>query len=470
MAKCVGTVLEIIGKIPYLQLIGIAGTAIHGIVDLDIGLEIVPEIIKLRLLEMLVAAISPVKEIARIVIPLLGVFSDEIAGIGVTQGAIWTSTNDTISRVRDFYGLETCVVIPDRLPVFRENAPSSTKNKAKPTDTPWNSNDSISSFSDMINKVVNRIGLDRAIMDAYYAVAKSTPRILRDKNQKNIVKEYPKIEKYLKQAKNGITNIGYMDNPSLDKLKEFDLEAEKLTQFVRATNPYVDSIRSPMRAWFRKRWIGLPVSNISSYFTHWTYRYVLNESYNLRNGEYGIPAHMLVLDGWDPKRKGNESWTDNPAVADETFSLVIGILAKERIPIFSPTIYTRSRPSGDVALAQGMIYNLNARNKNADSSGKDKQPTTGWDTLQWEPQNDTVRATEWNAQPFGLTSELAPWKFFSSRNLSSGDPARVKLNWQAKLRPVTKNGADQFSNESNIDPTIKRISGVVADHSVLLSH
>ncbi len=468
MGKCVGTVMEIIGKIPFLKPVGWIGTAIHGIIDLPLGLELLPELLKDRMLEMLVSAIAPVKDLVRIVIPVLGAYSAEIASIGVTQGAVRTSILDTTNRVAEFYGLDACVAVPGNLPVQRESGPAANaKSKQQPTATPWKSSDRKSSFIDTINTVVNKIGIAKPIMYGYYLVAKATPRRFRSSNQKKIVEQYPKISQYSSKMKAGIPSEGYDDNPSRNKLKSFDLDAEKLTQFVRATNPYVDSARSPMRGWFRDQ---MPVSNISTYFTHWSYRYTLNESFCLRNGEHGIPAQMLVLEGWDAKKKGNENWTDDPDGADRTFSLVVGVQGREREPVFAPSVYLRARPNGDVAIAQGMIYNLNARAKTVTSSGSNLQPTTGWDTLQWEPQSGTVRAPEWNAQPSGPKGKLAPWEFFNKRSLSTNDGARVKLNWQAKLRPVTEHGARTLADDSGVPDAIRSVSGVVADHAVLLSH
>jgi hypothetical protein len=510
IVKIPATIIEIVGNIiKMIPVIGTAigtgieaiGTGIHVLVDIELGTQILPEMIKLRILEQLVSAIAPVKDIARLAIPVLGIFTDEIAGVGITEGAVQTSVLDTAKRVQQFYGMSAITVIPRNLPLIQESAPSTnSKTKMRPY-SPWGGSDKQSSFLSVIDTVIGIIQNLRKIpllipvmnkncwftiatnLDDYYDILKArqdridglskwqkrlAKRLALNDLEKEFLEKYGLFKEKADQI-NNTTSDGYSWNPSLKRLAEFDVEEERITQFARATNPYVDSLRAEMRGWFCNE---MPCSNISSYFTHWTYRYVLNESYCLRSGEYGLPAHMLVLEGWDPKKKGNESWTDNPVIADQTFSVIAGVLSPKRKPVFSPRIYARSRPTGDVAIAQAMFYNLNGRDAQADSSGIRFQPATGWDTLQWEPVdiNGNINASEWKKEPYNKHGSRAPWGIFSERSISSHDPARVKLNWQTKLRPVTQYGAEQLVNAPDVDPVIKRISGVTADHSVLLSH
>ncbi len=85
--------------------------------------------------------------------------------------------------------------------------------------------------------------------------------------------------------------------------------------------------------------------------------------------------------------------------------------------------------------SQAMIYNLNDQKsyeQNGDSGGgsgggETEQPKVGWDTLAWDP--DERRVKEWREKSWG--------DFFSDNEANS--PPRIKLNWQAKLTPLTVN-------------------------------
>lgn len=473
LGKVVGTVVEVIGQlIPGLgKIVSLLGTAIHGILDYQLGIEILPEMLKLRLMEMIVSTISmPIKETVRIAVPMLSLYSAEIAGIGLTEGAAYVAVRGTMDQIRDFHGLESAVGAPLHLPVVREAAPTGSGGQ-RPIKTPWEGRDNTDSKSEKFDKDANDVARDGSNTlskaEPFYRAAKAVPRRFRSSFQRKVIRTYEDLKRSLKNMKGGIPREGYEDNPSRQRLETFDLEAEKISQFVRATYPYVDSIRSPIRGWSKKE---LPLSNFSTYFTHWTYRYTLNESYRMRSGKNGLAASMLVLEGFEPKKKGHEPWTDSPDEADRMFSVAAAVLSPPREPIFSPKVYSRARAQGDVAMAQGMIYNLNHRDPQADSSGKGRQPTTGWDTLQWEPVGGVIRAPEWNSPPSGPSGELPPWQFFSSRSLKSGDGARVKLNWQAKLRPATAVGAEKIAENPEAVPAIKAVCEVLSEHADLLTH
>jgi hypothetical protein len=81
-----------------------------------------------------------------------------------------------------------------------------------------------------------------------------------------------------------------------------------------------------------------------------------------------------------------------------------------------------------------VFYNANEQNPGA--TRQPKQPTQvklGWDTLNWAPSTSTP---EWGNK-LAVASAKWPWEIFTpSDNLSSS--SKVRLNWQAKLMPVTK--------------------------------
>lgn len=191
---------------------------------------------------------------------------------------------------------------------------------------------------------------------------------------------------------------------SWKQLESFDTAAEERSQWVRATYPYVDSIRSNIRkfAGTNRNSVGwLTRSKFAAHFSVWSNRYTLNESYTLRTNR---GAHMMVLPG-KTEYKGNESWIKNSSDADRMFSVIVRAEAKKRSPIAASSLFSRSRNQGDVAYAQAMFYNANESNPLGKRS--DRQANTGWDTLQWTP---SVKAPEWwNPNASGNGNSMGPW-------------------------------------------------------------
>lgn len=70
----------------------------------------------------------------------------------------------------------------------------------------------------------------------------------------------------------------YDHNPTHASFEKFeiDVEQESLSQWTRATYPYVDSYRAPFRHFFDR---SLPNSCLRTYFTHWTNRFTLIETH-----------------------------------------------------------------------------------------------------------------------------------------------------------------------------------------------
>ncbi len=235
-------------------------------------------------------------------------------------------------------------------------------------------------------------------------------------------------------------------NPSLKSVPfRMDQDQERATQWVRATYPYVDSFRAPLRSWLEK-WA--PKSQAASHFTKWSNRYTLIKAWQFRSGyrfkksgnggsweKTEEPLHLLVLrDSFlaDESRKGREPWVGRGAadqeLAGEYFTL-LGIAHRDYQTLFSPAVYPAVNEKGLTAYAQAILYNANPQRP--DSGDSLRQPQLGWDTLNWDPNG---RVPEWGASPADGTATW-PWEIFDI----SGSQAtlRVRLNWQAKLVPVT---------------------------------
>jgi hypothetical protein len=231
---------------------------------------------------------------------------------------------------------------------------------------------------------------------------------------------------------------------------------ERYTQWVRATFPYVDTFRAPIIAIFDK-W--LDRSGAAGHYEKWTNRYTLTKSFQFRSGFKFVPqgetdgvwqkqreplamyvmTEAFAKTGARRDRKGHETWTlsttSGKEKAEELFT-VIGFAHRDINPMFSPVIYPYGGKHGATTFAQAVFYNGNEQ-KPAAIGAKDRtQAKLGWDTLNWDP---TSSAPEWGNRIASATAKLWPWELLtSSRPISGSSSAKVRLNWQAKLMPVTK--------------------------------
>jgi hypothetical protein len=132
-------------------------------------------------------------------------------------------------------------------------------------------------------------------------------------------------------------------------------------------------------------------------------------------------------------RKGNEPWTKDTSAgkrqAEQMFT-VVGAVHRQITPLFSPVIYPVASDDGITTFAQAIFYNAN--DQQPVPAGGQQQAKIGWDTLNWDP---AATIPEWGSPPSSASAKW-PWEIFkSARELGT---ARVKLNWQAKLMPVTE--------------------------------
>ncbi len=258
-------------------------------------------------------------------------------------------------------------------------------------------------------------------------------------NQSELQRRVAEREQQLNQP------IPQPENPSVDRIPtRMDQQQERSTQWVRATYPYTDAFRAPIRSVFENL---LPKSKAADHFTKWSNRYTMVKAWQFRSGyrmeksgSTGVwrkadaqkPLRMFVLrDSFKGVRpqKGSEPWTRTTragrAMAEEYFTL-IGFAHREFTPLFSKILYPVSSTTGITSYAQAIFYNANDQQAIRTDGVQQK---LGWDTLNWDP---AVEIPEWAAPPT-TSNQKWPWEVFSS----SAGAVKVKLNWQAKLMPVT---------------------------------
>jgi hypothetical protein len=238
---------------------------------------------------------------------------------------------------------------------------------------------------------------------------------------------------------------------------ELNQQQERYTQWVRATWPYVDALRAPILDQFDHQ---LRRSGAKQHFIKWTTRYTLVKAWQFRSGyrfektgeasgrwtkpDYAQPLQMYVMknafDDSGVEQKGREPWTgsnnDSKREAEQLFTIV-GLAHREFVPRFSPTIFPMPHDRGMTTYAQSIIYNANRQETARSGNRSTVQPKVGWDTLNWDPATETP---EWGSQP-RVSEARWPWEVISSARPS--DSVKVKLNWQAKLMPVTQSRLEQ---------------------------
>lgn len=226
-------------------------------------------------------------------------------------------------------------------------------------------------------------------------------------------------------------------------IERHEHEGEPRSQFMRATYPWVCHWRRPVRTFLRLA----PISQASSYYTHYTHLYSKEAMIWLRkegayrgfaarkgqnNGDgFGMGKQcknlrLYVVIGLNQTasngkgfQKSMEKWNQpgNSPEVERRFTH-LGFARIEPIAIASGAVYRQENPDGFVAFAHSMIYNGNRQSKPRKAGRQPYQTPAGWDTLNWD--SDVVEYDEDNK---GAGNRGAP---------------KIKLNWQAKLTPSTE--------------------------------
>ena len=254
-----------------------------------------------------------------------------------------------------------------------------------------------------------------------------------------------------------------------EKLGRCGAEREKRAQLMRAAYPWVHYWRKPLLDAFG---FAAPLSKARSYYMKYTNEYsgsIIREFRRRPGQRCSDPKHperslglrLYVIDGLDPPRvdKTQEEWAKHKpasvAQADRMFC-VLG-LARQKKPdrVSAAPFFRQANPDGVVCFAQAMVYNANPQRRARRYRASSRyQPVAGWDTLNWD--QDRNRVVE-----------------FKSTSYSPRRP-HIKLNWQAKLVPVSSQQLSGASNWSYADsPSANVLNtrlGGAAKSMVLVNH
>lgn len=408
-----------------------------------------------------------VQTIEEQVIPILSQYGDYVAGKkpgfggGSQLAPVNRSIKQTFSGVTQRYRLTAAAIHPDaddlRLPIREEPAPPSGSTRP---GSEWSGNDwprALRTISDAFRQIKRLLDRANDIIEVLLAPVGWLGKVIGQDITDKLI-PIPRID-----LPAGPGEKGYSDNPSYDGLPEIDVEEARRSQWARATYPVVNSLRSPIRGFFRK-WCR--ISNAPTWFTHWSNRYTLAISHRIRTSDK--KPHMYVMRDMRPKQKGNEPWTRSTSQgkrrAERYFTVIAIVHRKRETAIIGPSIFKNPAKRGTFAVAQAMFYNANGRAANP-ANGR-YQPKTGWDTLNWAPP---FRAPEWGDHQPATGGGGFPRFFISGKNATAG--SRVKLNWQAKLVPVTSSRLRDAEQSSKLSQRLRQEMGRIRKHARhLLSH
>lgn len=228
-------------------------------------------------------------------------------------------------------------------------------------------------------------------------------------------------------------------------------ESLQVSQLTRAAYPWVNNWRHPlldaMRTW-------LFLARSAHYYRHYsdlfTYQKVL-ELKSSKDIDKGI--QLYVLKDYTPNQKGTERWARSSGSqrADELFCLT-GFGLRDAPRRFAPTIYRSENDDGIMAFAQGMVYNANAQTPSAGLGPA--QADVGWDTLNWRSRVPEIESKETIGEY--KKGNWDRWSFGTVAENHFGRP-EIRLNWQAKLVPVSKLQHLEDAPSGRIGKIIKRL-------------
>jgi hypothetical protein len=491
--------------------------AVHIASDLLL-VKIGTEYVLLEGLQASLVGLVPIKMTAETMIPFMAAHGDFLAGNG-GQGVVNEAVADEVKRLSSVYQVETSLfpaAADLRLPIQAEPAPSLRgtaqnepewgKDEFIPIDTSGLLGDLSSKIKTATSQVNDRItalqqgvtmlnGLE-AKVDEQLKNDKLTPeeRVKFENEKQQIGVSRTAKQQRIQELKDGQatqTNQENQLNAALgqlpgsptaggngnisardehlakDKMKQSE---ERYTQWVRATYPYVDSYRAPLLAQFE---FLLILSRATEHYRKWTDRYTLTNAWEFRSGfrfqrtsdnrgrwsKSGNPLNMYVMidafqgSGERKDQKGHEPWTadSDPGKqkAEQLFTLV-GIAQRDKETIFSPALYKRRKNDSVTTFAQAIFYNANEQRPEPIGAKSKTQALVGWDTLNWNP---ATPAPEWGAEPTKGSAKW-PWDVFSTDAVLKAT-AGVRLNWQAKLMPVTESRFDEAANSNLANAKMK---------------
>jgi hypothetical protein len=445
VGKLIAKILE---KIPILQALA---PPIHIACSLLIA-ECYKEYLLLRYLQKVASfLVKPKHLLEDQVVPLMARYSKTMADRGLGGSGIASPLASQIRRTLDELkrrnNVDLAIAPAARrlaLPIEPEPEPKngsggkipsnySGSNWPAPLESLFKLMDAVRDIKSYIDKVGKFIGI-------------SIPGPLNDE-----------LEKWTNISNMRPASDGSVQNPTRKKVESLkaDWDDESTTQWTRATYPYVDSGRAPVVSTLGGVAF-VPLSKAPTWYIHWTNRFTLVKTWQFRKGErFGSgrsadPLLLYVMRDSKPLARGHEPWTNDSRRAEQDFTLV-GLAQRDVSTLFSPNVYKSPEPKSWVASAQAMFYNANEQRPGNSGSKGTTQPVVGWNTLNWE---NPGQVPEYGAPPSEDSgSDWLPWSGFQR---GWKNPPAVKLNWQAKLVPVTRTRLTDSQSEPELPQKFRK--------------
>lgn len=426
-------------------------------------------LIKRTLRELMIPALSEYQDFVAGREPGGQSFSnDKFGGSPIARAA-----GDTINRLATAHQFDSAAVYSAgkkwRLPVIPEPLPKGGAGQSSQPPSEWDGDDWDAPFKalqELGDKLKNTIGRVTKYFDL---LSKWTSFGLLD----FVLPDEWKPSAFAKMLDfaGGPDDKGYTNNPSRKKLPKFDWQSERRDQYMRGTYPMVDSLRSPVREFCKDF---LSISNASTWFVHWTNRYTSVEVHNRRITPSPLAAgqpHMYLMRDSSPQKKGYEPWAvendpEKENSAEKIFTMVAFAWRQKGEPMIGAPLFRNPNNEGRLTYSMSMYYNANGRKvpKTQPAPGL-VQPNTGWDTLNWLPPVD---APEWGAPPRD-GSDVGLWKIVSG-NVPANRGAQVRLNWQAKLMPITETRLLKAVADADLPDEISKSAKLISKFPELIHH
>jgi hypothetical protein len=241
----------------------------------------------------------------------------------------------------------------------------------------------------------------------------------------------------------------------------------KVTQLARATFPWVNYHRQPL--WDALKAL-VPLSRAEHYFKEYSDGYCkrLCDRYQMdTEHDFGL----FVLADYPAPDKGYELWSDDATADRRLVNRRLGTLVATYVPpgsvLGAPAVYQQHHADGQLAFAQGILYNANPQRRHArriDLQCKritpNHQAQAGYDTLNWVP---------------GKQTDQMPWELIAKTD-QGGPPTpefpEIKLNWQAQLVPASTVQLQLLKQGTTLPETMRPVVDRILDHpqGALLAH
>ncbi len=442
--KVAGNVLIDLGKVPILAFLIPIGVTMHAIstpILMKCGIEAGMLLVVEAGAKLFSFPKRTVIEGNFGLLSTLAKYSEDLARPGsIASGPLATSIDKTVRELESRHSVQANVYPPPKqitLPLVEEAGPKTGFGglpRSQSVSSGWPGD---------IDRVLSVIRTATDIIDYFNSVVKWIPGA-------------KKITGFFEPNFPPTANDGAPKNFTRDTLKNLnaDWNNEESTQWVRATYPWVDSLRAPLIRGMKNPAV-LQLSKAGVWYGHWTNRLTLAKSFSYRSGRSlsktgSMPKlKMYVMKEMQPTRKGRESWTTDSDAAERLFTN-LGFATHRVEALFSPVVFGGASHE-QVVYAQAMYYNANPQEPGNRGS---IQPNVGWDTLNWTPP---VNVPEYGTVPTERGSMWPPWAMFQ-RTTHSNTPG-IKLNWQAKLVPVTRRRLAQSATGGSYKGNIRESIG-----------